>query len=693
MFNIIKKEIEWCGQKLVLETGKIARQSDGAVMASIGETKVLCTVVGSKEPKEGIDFFPLTVHYREMYYASGKIPGGFFKREAKPTENEVLTSRLIDRPIRPLFPEGFFNEVQVICTVVSYDAINDPDIVAIVGTSAALAISGIPFNGPIAAIRVGMREGKLEFNPSVDTYAEQTLDLIVAGTADSVLMVESEVKELTEEQMLNAVVEGQKAFRPVISLINEFAKEVNNPRWEVKLAADDQQLKNFVKNEAFSSLEEAYKIHIKKERYSTIANIKSKLSEVIANSEFAENLKQALSIFSKLEEEIVRKNILNHQRIDGRNPTEIRPIATEVSILPLTHGSALFTRGETQSLVVTTLGSMQDEQIIDTMSGDSRQHFMLHYNFPPYSVGETSQLRAPGRREIGHGKLAWRAINPVLPSREEFPYTLRVVSEITESNGSSSMATVCGSSLAMMDAGVPLRAPVAGIAMGLVLEGDKFVVLSDIMGDEDHLGDMDFKVAGTHNGITALQMDIKIPGITAEIMEIALKQAKEGRLHILNEMAKSITSGREEVNKTAPVIKTIFINKEKIGEVIGSGGKVIKDICEKSGAKVDINDTGMIFVSGPNLDSVSLAMKIIKGIVEEPIIGKTYEGKVVKIAEFGAFVNFLGSRDGLVHVSEIAQERVNQVSDHLKEGQIVKVKLIGVDDKGKFKLSIKALLA
>lgn len=699
MFNITRKEIEWAGRTLTLETGKIARQADGAVFVTYGETSVLCTVVAQKTPRVDIDFFPLTVHYKEMAFAAGKIPGGFFKREGRPSEREILTSRLIDRPIRPLFPENFFNEVQIICTVMSYDGVNDSDIAALVGASAALAISGIPFEGPIAASRVGIFDGELVLNPPMKEYTNSALDLIVSGTGSAVLMVESEARELSEERMLEAVTFGHAGMQPVIKMIAEFAKEAAKPMMQVACGNDNSKLYKLVsgaiENELREALMEPVK-HLRSEKKQAIkANLIADLSEKIndlAEEEGDSYTKAELvGAFNKLEERIVRGNIIEKQlRIDGRDPKTIRPIVTEVGLLAKTHGSSLFTRGETQSIVVATLGSAQDEQMIDSLDGDSKLAFMLHYNFPPYSVGEHTPVRAPGRREIGHGKLAWRAMNPVMPSKEQFPYTIRCVSEITESNGSSSMATVCGTSLALMDAGVPIKNAVAGIAMGLVKDGDKFVVLSDIMGDEDHLGDMDFKVAGTSSGVTALQMDIKINGITTEIMKVALAQAKEGRLHILSKMSESLTEARGSVSKNAPTIVSFNIPKDKIREVIGSGGKVIREICEVSGAKVDIEDSGIISVSAVNSESLDKAIKMINDIVAEAEVGKIYEGKVVKLLEFGAFVNFLGAKDGLLHISEIQSERVANVSDVLKEGDMVKVKVIGLD-KGKVRLSAKVV--
>lgn len=690
MFNIVRKELDWDGRKLVLETGRVARQADGAVIASYGDTVVLCTVVGQKQAKPGVDFLPLTVHYQEKAFAAGKIPGGFFKREGRPSEKEVLTSRLIDRPIRPLFPDNYYNETQIICTVLSHDMVNDPDIVAIIGAAASLAISGIPFNGPLAAARVAQIDGEYALNPSSEQLTRSDLDLVVAGTADSVLMVESSAKELSEEAMLGAVIYGHEQMQAVIALITEFADAAGKETWAV-ISPDHSALISRIGELAETKLRDAYKEQSKQTRYERVGQAKEETIAAL-QAEGQDNVITINSLLKELEKTIVRRNIVDTGvRIDGRDNKTIRPIVTEVGVLPRTHGSALFTRGETQALVVTTLGTTQDEQIIDSLEGDARESFMLHYNFPPYSVGESTPLRAAGRREIGHGKLAWRAIKPLLPSKTEFPYTLRIVSEITESNGSSSMATVCGASLALMDAGVPLKSAVAGIAMGLIKEADKFVVLSDILGDEDHLGDMDFKVAGTSNGVTALQMDIKIRGITPEIMQIALAQAKEGRVHILGRMSDALTESRTGVNENAPTITTLTIPKEKIREVIGSGGKVIREICETSGAKVDIDDDGTIRVSAVNGAASELAIQMIRNIVSEPEINQVYTGKVVKIVDFGAFVNFMGNRDGLVHISELAEGRVAQVEDVVQEGKEVKVKVLGVDNRGKIKLSMKAV--
>jgi polyribonucleotide nucleotidyltransferase len=690
MFKPFRKEMTWGGRKLVLETGKIARQADGAVLATYGETKVLCTVVGAKAPKPGVDFFPLTVNYQEKAFAAGKIPGGFFKREGRPSEKETLVSRLIDRPIRPLFAGGFRNETQVVCTVLSHDLENDPDVVAMIGTSAALTISGIPFMGPIAAARVGFIEGQYVLNPTSDQIPQSSLELVVAGTVEGVLMVESEAKELSEEIMLGAVTFGHDSFQPVINLIIELAELCAKEPWDVTPEAPEVAVvrQKLIDSGIAGALTDAYKIVVKQERYAKVAEVKAKALESLGEN--AAELAVAPGVFKGLESDVVRGNILKTGiRIDGRDTKTVRPIEVEVGVLPRAHGSALFTRGETQALVVTTLGTGQDEQIIDALEGEYRERFMLHYNFPPYSVGEAGRMGSPGRREIGHGKLAWRAIHPTLPAKEAFPYTLRVVSEITESNGSSSMASVCGSSLALMDAGVPLPRPVAGIAMGLIKEDEGFAVLSDILGDEDHLGDMDFKVAGTEAGVTALQMDIKITSITKEIMQIALGQAKDGRLHILSEMSKGLEHAREAVSGNAPRIVTFAIPKDKIREVIGTGGKVIREICEQTGAKIDIEDDGTIKVASVDADAGQRAIDWIKGIVAEPEMGGIYNGKVVKTVDFGAFVNFLGSRDGLVHVSELAPKRVEKVTDVVKMGDSVKVKVIGFDDRGKVKLSMK----
>ncbi|HWI27003.1 MAG TPA: polyribonucleotide nucleotidyltransferase [Stellaceae bacterium] len=688
MFEIFRKELNWGGRRLVLETGKVARQADGAVMATYGETTVLCTAVAMKQAKPGQDFFPLTVNYQEKTFAAGKIPGGFFKREGRPSEKETLVSRLIDRPIRPLFAPGFRNETQVICTVLSHDLENDPDIVALVGASAALTLSGIPFLGPIGGARVGYIDGKYVLNPQLDEMPNSQLDLVVAGTQEGVLMVESEAKELSEDVMLGAVMFGHQHFQPVIQAIIELAEAAAKEPWNLPpVSPEAEAIEAKTRNAVASDLAAAYAERQKQARSDKIDAAKAKLAEV-----FAEDAQRqyAAKVFKEVEKEIVRGAILKGQpRIDGRDTKSIRPIVAEVGVLPRAHGSALFTRGETQALAVTTLGTGQDEQIIDALEGEYRAHFMLHYNFPPYSTGEAGRMGSPGRREIGHGKLAWRAVHPLLPTKESFPYTIRVVSEVTESNGSSSMATVCGSSLSLMDAGVPLKRPVAGIAMGLIKEGGEFAVLSDILGDEDHLGDMDFKVAGTDHGVTALQMDIKITSITEQIMRIALDQAKAGRLHILGEMSKALEAAREAVSSNAPRITTISIPKDKIREVIGSGGKVIREICEVTGAKIDIEDDGTIKVAAVDASASQAAIDWIRGIVAEPEIGVIYNGKVVKTVDFGAFVNFLGARDGLVHISELAPHRVGKTTDIVKVGDQVKVKVLGFDDRGKVKLSMK----
>ncbi|PCI36882.1 MAG: polyribonucleotide nucleotidyltransferase [Rhodospirillaceae bacterium] len=692
MFKEFRKEIEWGGRTLVLETGKIARQASGAVMATYGETKVLCTVVAAQTERAGIDFFPLSVHYVEKTYAAGRIPGGFFKREGRPSEKETLTSRLIDRPIRPLFAKGYKNEVQVICTVMQHDMENDPDMVAMIGTSAALCISGAPFMGPIGGVRVGRIEGEFVLNPLLDDMENSDLDLIVAGTKEGVLMVESEASELSEQVMLDAVSFGHKGFQVVIDAIIELADHAAREPMELKPApegSDDVAAK--VKELAETGLRDAYKLSDKMERQAAVAATKSAATEAIKGDFDAGLLDSVLGgAFKSLEKSIVRHSILETGiRIDGRDTKTVRPIVTEVGILPRSHGSALFTRGETQAIAVATLGTGSDEQIIDALEGSYRSHFMLHYNFPPYSVGEAGRFGGTGRREVGHGKLAWRALHPMMPSKEDFPYTIRVVAEITESNGSSSMATVCSTSLAMMDAGVPLKRPVAGIAMGLIKEEEGIAILSDILGDEDHLGDMDFKVAGTSEGITSLQMDIKITSITSDIMETALDQAKEGRLHILDEMAKSIGGSRDGVAATAPRIETLQIKKDKIRDVIGAGGKVIREICETTGAKIDLDDDGTVKVAAVDEEAMQAAITWIKNITSEPEVGVIYTGKVVKIMDFGAFVNFMGPRDGLVHISELADYRVAKVGDIVSEGQEVKVKLIGIDDRGKVKLSMK----
>ena len=691
MFTVHRKEITWGGRKLVIETGKIARQADGAVLVTYGDTMVLCTAVAQKTPKVGIDFFPLTVNYQEKTFAAGKIPGGFFKREGRPSEKETLTSRLIDRPIRPLFAKGFQNETQVICTVLSHDLDNDPDVVSLVGTSAALTLSGIPFMGPVGGARVGYVDNQFVLNPTPEQLENSQLDMIVAGTNAAVLMVESEANQLSEETMLGAVMFAHSEFQPVIQAIIELAQECAKEPWVVpEPPAEKEALRVRLKDAAEDSLREAYRETVKQARVEKVSAAKAAAIEAMDVTE--DEAKLMGGLLKDLEKHIVRGNILETgQRIDGRDTKTVRPIVAEVGILPRSHGSSLFTRGETQALAVATLGTGQDEQIIDALEGEYREHFMLHYNFPPYSVGEASFLRSPGRREIGHGKLAWRAIHAVMPTKEAFPYTIRVVSEITESNGSSSMATVCGTSLAMMDAGVPIERPVAGIAMGLIKEDSGFAVLSDILGDEDHLGDMDFKVAGTSTGVTSLQMDIKITGITEEIMQAALAQARGGRIHILGEMAKAIDSARDDVSSNAPRITTISIPKDKIREVIGTGGKVIREICEVTGAKIDIDDDGTIKVAAVDGDAGQAAIDWIKNIIAEPEVGVIYTGKVVKVVDFGAFVNFLGARDGLCHISELAQERVGKVTDVVNEGDSVKVKVLGIDDRGKVKLSMKVV--
>jgi polyribonucleotide nucleotidyltransferase len=696
MFKEFRKEIEWGGRKLILESGRIARQADGAVVATYGDTKVLCTVVGAKEAREGLDFFPLSVHYQEKTFAAGKIPGGFFKREGRPAEKEVLTSRLIDRPIRPLFVKGFKNETQVICTVLSHDMENDPDIVALVGTSAALTLSGLPFMGPIGGCRVGYIDGAYVLNPLEDTLENSTLDLIVAGTNEGVLMVESEAHELSEEIMLGAVMFGYEAFQPVINGIIELAEAcAKEPRTLPPAPEGEEALAEHVAGLAEDGMRAAYKETDKMVRQDRLAEVKAEVREKLkADSAQDEDLvgKVLPDILKGLEKKIVRRDILTTgKRIDGRDTKTVRSIDCQVGILPRAHGSALFTRGETQALVVATLGTGQDEQIIDSLTGSYRQNFMLHYNFPPYSVGEAGRFGFTSRREVGHGKLAWRAINPLLPEKDSFPYTIRLVSEITESNGSSSMATVCGSSLAMMDAGIPLKCPVAGIAMGLIKEDDGIAVLSDILGDEDHLGDMDFKVAGTESGITSLQMDIKITSITEDIMDVALKQAKEGRLHILGEMASSLSGARDSVNENAPRITVMTINKDKIRDVIGPGGKMIREICEVTGAKIDLEDDGTVKVAAVDQAAADAAVKWINDLTAEPEVGTIYTGKVVKTVDFGAFVNFMGPRDGLVHISELAPKRVEKTTDVVNVGDEVKVKLIGIDDRGKMKLSMKVV--
>ena len=696
MFKEYRKEIEWAGRTLILETGKIARQADGAVMATYGDTKVLCTVVGETSPRPGLDFFPLAVHYQEKTFAAGKIPGGFFKREGRPSEKETLTSRLIDRPIRPLFAKGFSNETQVICTVLTHDLENDPDIVAMVGTSAALTISGLPFMGPIGGARVGHINGEYILNPPLDEMPNTDLNLVVAGTRDGVLMVESEASQLSEEVMLGAVMFGHQGMQPVIDAIIELAEAcAKEPREVPKEPEGKAALAERVKASVEADLRAAYKETAKTARLEKLNAARDRVrKELTADQSLDEGLVADTlgDILKALEKDIVRKDILKTgQRIDSRDTKTVRQISVEVGSLPRTHGSALFTRGETQAIVVTTLGTGQDEQIIDGLAEDYREHFMLHYNFPPYSVGEAGRFGFTGRREVGHGKLAWRAIRPLMPSKEDFPYTIRVVSEITESNGSSSMATVCGASLSLMDAGVPLAKPVAGIAMGLIKDDDDYAVLSDILGDEDHLGDMDFKVAGTEDGITSLQMDIKITSITEEIMKVALAQARDGRLHILDEMAKGLGAARQDISESAPRITMIKIPKDKIREVIGPGGKMIREICEVTGTKIDLDDDGTVKVAAVDQKATEVAIEWIRNITAEPEIGAIYTGKVVKTVDFGAFVNFMGSKDGLVHISELAPERVGKTTDIINVGDEVKVKLIGIDDRGKVKLSLKAV--
>ena len=688
MFHVYRRELMWGGRRLVLETGKIARQADGAVLVTYGETTVLCTAVAMKTAKPGQDFFPLTVNYQEKTFAAGKIPGGFFKREGRPSEKETLVSRLIDRPLRPLFAPGFVNETQVVCTVLSHDLENDPDIVSLIGASAALTISGIPFLGPIGGARVGYIDGNYILNPTLGEIPRSQLDLVVAGTAKGVLMVESEAKELSEDLMLGAVTFGHREFQPVIEAIIDLAETCAREPWNLPPSLPEQdQIAARLRETVGPLIEAAYREQGKQDRSNRLDAAKASVAEL-----FPDESQRAIAfkLFKDIEKGIVRSAIVRDgRRIDDRDPRTVRPISCEVGILPRAHGSTLFTRGETQALVVATLGTGQDEQIIDALEGEYRENFMLHYNFPPYATGEAGRMGSPGRREVGHGKLAWRAIRPLLPSKESFPYTIRVVSEITESNGSSSMASVCGASLALMDAGVPLPRPVAGIAMGLIKEPEDFVVLSDILGDEDHLGDMDFKVAGTEQGVTALQMDIKITSITEEIMRIALNQAREGRNHILGEMAKALTGARDTVSDNAPRITTFSIPKEKIREVIGSGGKVIREITETTGAKIDIDDDGTIKVAAVDGDAARAAIDWIRGIVAEPELGVIYNGKVVKVVDFGAFVNFLGSRDGLVHISELAPQRVGKVADVVKLGDTVKVKVLGFDDRGKVKLSMR----
>ncbi|GEO99926.1 polyribonucleotide nucleotidyltransferase [Methylobacterium haplocladii] len=694
MFDVQREELIWGDRKLVLETGKVARQADGAVLATYGETTVLATVVAAKEPKVGIDFMPLTVNYQERAYAAGRIPGGYFKREGRPSEKETLVSRLIDRPIRPLFIEGWRNDTQVTVTVLSHDLENDPDIVAMVATSAALTLSGIPFMGPIGAARVGWVNGAYKLNPAVnETKEESTLDLIVAGTQDAVLMVESEAKELSEDVMLGAVMFGHKHFQPVIEAIIRLAEKAAKEPRDFS-PPENAEAEKAVLEIGEAELREAYKKTVKQERYAAVDAVKAKVVAALCPSDGEQKFspEKVKAAFKEAQSKVVRWNVLDTgSRIDGRDLKTVRPIVSDVGVLPRAHGSAVFTRGETQAFVVATLGTGEDEQFIDALEGTYKERFLLHYNFPPYSVGETGRMGSPGRREIGHGKLAWRAIRPVLPPAHEFPYTIRVVSEITESNGSSSMASVCGGSLSLMDAGVPLRRPVAGIAMGLILEGERFAVLSDILGDEDHLGDMDFKVAGTDEGITSLQMDIKIAGITEEIMKVALAQAKDGRAHILVEMAKALTAARPELGEYAPRIETMQIPTDKIRDVIGTGGKIIREIVEKTGAKINIEDTGIVKIASSDGNAIKAAYNWIRSIVAEPEAGTIYDGTIVKIMEFGAFVNFFGAKDGLVHISELAPQRVAKVGDVVAEGQKVKVKFLGADDRGKIRLSMKVV--
>ncbi|GJE71445.1 polyribonucleotide nucleotidyltransferase [Methylorubrum podarium] len=693
MFDVQREELIWGDRKLVLETGKTARQADGAVVATYGETTVLATVVAAKEPKAGIDFMPLTVNYQERAYAAGRIPGGYFKREGRPSEKETLVSRLIDRPIRPLFVEGWRNDTQVVVTVLSHDLENDPDIVSMVAASAALTLSGVPFMGPIGAARVGYLNGGYKLNPLVTEIAESTLDLVVAGTQDAVLMVESEAKELSEDVMLGAVMFGHKHFQPVIEAIIRLAEKAAKEPRDFS-PPENADVETAVLGICEAELRDAYKKTVKQERYAAVDAVKAKVVAALCPAEGEQKFspEKVKAAFKEAQSKVVRWNILDTgSRIDGRDVKTVRPIVSEVGVLPRAHGSAMFTRGETQALVVATLGTGEDEQFIDALEGTYKERFLLHYNFPPYSVGETGRMGSPGRREIGHGKLAWRAIRPVLPPAHEFPYTIRVVSEITESNGSSSMASVCGGSLSLMDAGVPLRRPVAGIAMGLILEGERFAVLSDILGDEDHLGDMDFKVAGTDEGITSLQMDIKIAGITEEIMKVALAQAKDGRAHILGEMAQALTAARPELGEYAPRIETMQIPTDKIRDVIGTGGKIIREIVEKTGAKINIEDTGVVKIASSDGKAIKAAYNWIRSIVAEPEAGTIYDGTIVKIMEFGAFVNFFGAKDGLVHISELAPQRVAKVGDVVKEGQKVKVKFLGADERGKIRLSMKVV--
>ena len=689
MFEVYTKEIEWCGKKLKLETGRIARQAGASVLVTYEGTTVMANVTANTKINPEIDFFPLTVNYQEKFYSVGKIPGGFFKREGRPTEKETLICRLIDRPIRPLFHKDFKNEVQVICTVLSHDQENDSDVISIIAASAAITLSGLPFMGPLGAAKIGMKNNKLIVNPTLSELKESDLELVVAGTKQGVLMVESEANQLSEDQMLEAVILGQKSYTDVIEIIIELAKEAAKEPW--KLTDKDDEIKNIpsqINTEFKDKLTKAYKIQEKQKRTEELEIIRGLISEKFVSETLSPVIVNDAIKF--IEKEIVRGELLKTgNRIDGRDTKTVRPIKCEVGILERTHGSALFTRGETQALVVTTLGTGLDEQRIDAIEGEYKENFMLHYNFPPYSVGEVGRAGSTSRREIGHGKLAWRAIHPLLPSADKFPYTYRIVSEITESNGSSSMATVCGASLSLMDAGVPLEKPVAGIAMGLIKENKDYVILSDILGDEDHLGDMDFKVAGTQDGITSLQMDIKITSITPEIMKEALSQAKDGRIHILNEMSQALNKSRETISEFAPTITTLQVHKDKIRDVIGKGGVVIREITEKTGAKIEINDDGLVSIASTNSESGKAALDWIKGIIEEPEIGKIYEGKVVKLMDFGAFVNFMGAKDGLVHISQLKNERVEKVSDVVNEGDIVKVKVLDIDGRGKIKLSMK----
>ena len=691
MFDVKNVEIEWAGRKLKLETGKIARQADSTVIATYGGTTVMCNVVAAKEANPDMDFFPLTVNYQEKYYSVGKIPGGFFKREARPTEKETLVSRLIDRPVRPLFHKDFKNETQVTCTVLSHDQENDSDVVAMVAASAALTLSGLPFLGPLGAIKIGFIDDEFVVNPSKSQLSNSKLELVLAGTKEGVLMIESEAHELSEKQMLDAVVLGQENYKTVIEAIISLAKKAAKEPWDLK--EKDEEIKSLpskIDKDFGKEFIDAYKITEKQKRSEKLSSLRNEISEKFVSETLSPVL--VSDAIKNVEKDIVRGELINTgNRIDGRDTKTVRPIVCETGVLERTHGSALFTRGETQALVVSTLGTGQDEQRIDAIDGEYTENFMLHYNFPPYSVGEVGRIGSTSRREIGHGKLAWRAIHPMLPSKEKFPYTYRVVSEITESNGSSSMATVCGTSMSLMDAGVPLERPVAGIAMGLIKENDKYVILSDILGDEDHLGDMDFKVAGTSEGITSLQMDIKITSITAEIMEEALAQAKDGRFHILGEMAKAIDKPNQSISQYAPTITNLQINKDKIREVIGKGGAVIREISETTGAKIEINDEGLVSIAAVDQKSGNDALEWIKGIVEEPEIGKIYDGKVIKIMDFGAFVNFMGSTDGLVHISQLKNERVEKVEDVISEGDIVKVKVLDIDSRGKIKLSMKAV--